>query len=71
MEQKCNFDETIHVVDYKAGFEKFKTGSFSLMAVEGRDKESLAGRWNFMKLAARKPARLVLPDEGGNDYLIL
>ena len=25
----------------------------------------------FIKLAARKPARLVLPDEGGNDYLIL
>ena len=25
----------------------------------------------FIKLAARKPARLVLPDEGGNDHLIL
>ncbi len=25
----------------------------------------------FIKLAARKPTRLVLPDEGGNDHLIL
>ena len=27
--------------------------------------------YKFIKLAARKPTRLVLPDEGGNDHLIL
>ena len=43
-----NFNPDIHVVDYRAEFEAFRTGHGELVSIDGRKAESLNGKWHFV-----------------------
>ena len=42
-----NFNPEIHVTDYRAQFEEYRTGCDDLISIDGRDTESLNGKWHF------------------------
>ncbi|OQA42141.1 MAG: Beta-glucuronidase [Spirochaetes bacterium ADurb.Bin315] len=42
-----NFNQDIHVVDYRTPFETFRKQADSLIAIEGRETESLNGKYHF------------------------
>ena len=43
----ANFSANMHDVDYRRRYETVRMTSRSLMCIDGRDMESLDGRWNF------------------------
>lgn len=43
-----NHLEDIHVVNYREKFEKYRIGAETLVATDGRNLESLDGKWTFM-----------------------
>ncbi|MGH0052701.1 MAG: glycoside hydrolase family 2 protein [Sphaerochaetaceae bacterium] len=47
MKQADNFNQDIHVVDYRSSYETNKTTAQSLLSIEGREIESLNGRYHF------------------------
>lgn len=47
MERPGNFANHIHMVDYTSNYEKFRVGRDNLISIDGRELESLNGKWHF------------------------
>ncbi len=48
MTKPGNFNPEIHLADFSKAYEPYRVTSSDLICINGRDTESLNGKWNFM-----------------------